>query len=79
MDERLIQTFYYAIGGIFLGVMVAVAWSFYINTHTSSVNIILITAFISALYGFLFPNLVSHWFKAFWNFFHLIRNYAYQS
>ena len=69
MDERLIQTFYYAIGGIFLGVMIALAWSFYIDTNTSSIQIVLITAFISALCGFLFPNFVSHWFNAFWNFF----------
>ncbi|OTG97223.1 hypothetical protein B9T30_14520 [Acinetobacter sp. ANC 4973] len=69
MDERLIQTFYYAIGGIFLGVMIALAWSFYIDTNTSSIQIVLITAFISAFYGFLFPHFVPHWFKAFWNFF----------
>jgi len=69
MDERLIQTFYYAIGGIFLGIMIAIAWSFHIDTYTSSVQIILITACVSALCGFLFPNLVPHWFKILWNFF----------
>lgn len=69
MDERLIQTFYYAMGGIFLGTMIAIAWSFHISTEISSTQIILITAGISALCGFLFPSLVSYWFRACWNFF----------
>lgn len=69
MDARLIQSFYYTVGGFFLGIMIALTWSFYINTHTSSLEIILITTSISALCGFLFPNSVPHWFKAFWNFF----------
>lgn len=69
MDERLIQTFYYAIAGIFLGIAIAITWSFHINSQTSSIQIILITTFISALCGFLFPKLIPHWFKAFWDFF----------
>lgn len=69
MDDRLIQTFYYALGGIILGVSIAITWSFYINSQTSSILIIFITTCISALCGFLFPHLVAYWFKVFWNFF----------
>lgn len=69
MDTRLIQSFYYAVGGFFLGIMIALTWSFYIDPHTSALKIIFITTFISALCGFLFPNSVPYWFKAFWNFF----------
>ncbi|WP_067868111.1 hypothetical protein [Acinetobacter sp. SFB] len=69
MDDRVIQAFYYAIGGVFLGIMIAIFWSFHISTQTSSVQIIFTTTVLSALCGFLFPDLVSSWFKAWWNFF----------
>lgn len=69
MDERLIQAFYYAAGGIFLGILIAIAWSYLIDSHTSPVRIIFITAFICGLLGFLFPKQIPHWFRALWNFF----------
>lgn len=68
MNERCIDAFYYAIGGIFFGIMLAIAWSFYISTQTNSVLIILVTTCISALLGFLFPQSIPHIFKACWNF-----------
>ncbi|PWB15308.1 hypothetical protein DCO44_06865 [Acinetobacter sp. AM] len=69
MDNRIIQAFYYAIGGIFLGIMLAFTWSMYINSSTSSVMIILMTTIISAIAGFLFPNSIQHGFRLFWNLF----------
>ena len=69
MDNRIIQAFYYAIGGIFLGILVAISWSLYINSHTSSVMIILTTTVLTSIAGFLFPNTIQHWFKLFWNLF----------
>ena len=69
INDRLIQTFYYALGGMFLGIMIAIFWSFYVSTYTNTVQIILITTLLSALCGFLFPNLAPYGFRAFWNFF----------
>ena len=69
INDRLIQTFYYALGGVFLGAMIAMFWSFYVSTQTNTVQIILITTLLSALCGFLFPNLAPYWFRVFWNFF----------
>ena len=69
INDRLIQTFYYALGGVFLGIMIAIFWSFYVSTYTNTVQIILITALLSALCGFLFSNLPPSWFRVFWNFF----------
>ena len=69
MDERLIQAFYYAAGGIFLGILIAIAWSYAVDSHTSPVQIIFITALICGLLGFLFPKQIPHWFRALWNFF----------
>jgi len=69
MDDRIIQAFYYAIGGIFLGIMLAITWSMHINSNTSSVMIILVTTAICSILGFLFPHSIQHWFKLFWNLF----------
>ena len=69
MDNRLIQAFYYSIGGLGLGIALAITWSFYIDSQTSSVHINLITMFLSGLCGFLFPHSVAHIFKFFWNLF----------
>lgn len=68
MDDRLIQAFYYALGGIALGITLALAWSFHINSQTNAIHIILITTLISGFCGFLFPDLVPYWFKTVWNF-----------
>lgn len=68
MNDRLIQTFYSAFGGVFLGVMIAIFWSFYVSTQTNTTQIISIPP-LSALCSFLFPNLTPYGFRAFWNFF----------
>ncbi len=69
MDERLIQAFYYVAGGIFLGILIAIAWSYAVDSHASPMQIIFITALICGFLGFLFPKQIPHWFKALWNFF----------
>ncbi|TCB69012.1 hypothetical protein E0H87_03535 [Acinetobacter sp. ANC 4178] len=69
MDNRLIQAFYYAIGGFFLGVLVTIIWSLYINSNINTVMIILMTTIISTLGGFLFPRSIQYWFRLFWNLF----------
>ncbi|SDY32170.1 hypothetical protein [Acinetobacter kyonggiensis] len=69
MDERLIQTFYYTLGGFLLGIVIAIQWSYAIDTHTNSILIIMITMLCSAILGFLFPKSIAHIFKVFWNFF----------
>ena len=45
MNDRLIQTFYYALGGVFLGAMIAIFWSFYVSTQTNTTQIISIPPF----------------------------------
>jgi small basic protein len=69
MDNRIIQAGYFAIAGLFLGIIVAITWSLYINSSTSSVLIILMTTTLYSLLGFVFPNSIQHGFKLFWNLF----------
>lgn len=45
MNDRLIQTFYSAFGGVFLGVKIAIFWSFYVSTQTNTTQIISIPPF----------------------------------
>ena len=49
INDRLIQTFYYALGGMFLGVMIAIFWSFYVSTQTNTTQIISIPPPFSTL------------------------------
>ncbi|WP_216933872.1 MULTISPECIES: hypothetical protein [unclassified Acinetobacter] len=69
MDDRVIQAFYYALGGVILGIAIAINWSYFIDTHTSSILIISITTLSSAISGFLFPNCIKGLFMVLWNFF----------
>lgn len=69
MDERLIQAFYYAIGGLILGIAIAIKWSYFIDMHTNSALIIFITTISSAILGFLFPNSIKGLFMVLWNLF----------
>jgi hypothetical protein len=69
MDDRVIQAFYYAIGGLVLGIAIAIKWSYFIDTHTNSALIIFITTISSAILGFLFPNSIKGLFIILWNFF----------
>ncbi len=69
MDDRVIQAFYGAIGGLILGIAIAINWSYFIDTHTSSALIIFIITISSAILGFIFPQSIPRIFKIFLNFF----------
>ena len=69
MDDRIIHAFYYALGGFLLGIVIAIQWSYTIDTHMNSTLIIMVTTLSSAILGFLFPKSIAHIFKVFWNFF----------
>lgn len=69
MDDRFIHAFYYALGGLILGVAIAINWSYFIDTHTSSVVIISTTTLSFAILGFHFPNCIARIFSIFWNLF----------
>lgn len=69
MGDRVIQAFYYLIGGLVLGIAIAINWSYFINTHTSSTLIILIATFSSATLGFIFPKSIHRIFNLCWNLF----------
>lgn len=69
MDDRVIQAFYGAIGGLILGIAIAINWSYVIDMHTRSILIILTTTLSSAILGFTFPKSIPRIFKIFWNFF----------
>ncbi|NNH36290.1 hypothetical protein E0H83_09665 [Acinetobacter terrestris] len=69
MDDRVIQAFYGAIGGLILGIAIAINWSYAIDMHTRSILIILTTTLSSAILGFLFPNSIKGLFIILWNFF----------
>lgn len=69
MNDRLIQALFNAIGGLILGVAVALQWSYFIDMQTSSVLIIFVTVILAALLGFCFPKTNANIFRAFWHLF----------
>lgn len=69
ITDRAIHALFYALGGVLLGILIAIQWSYFIDTHTSSVLIILITSISSALFGFFFPHSIAQIYRAFWTLF----------
>ncbi|RPE28250.1 hypothetical protein EC846_2692 [Acinetobacter sp. BIGb0102] len=69
VQDRLISAFVYAIAGIFLGLLITVAWAHYLDSNTHPVAIILKTTFLCAFIGFLFPNQIQRLFTWMWKFF----------
>ena len=67
--DRFISALYCGLGGIFLGITVAIFCSYQVSTSTSSVKIIFITTLLCALFGFLAPHLAKNSFRILWNFF----------
>ncbi|ENU31276.1 hypothetical protein F991_00855 [Acinetobacter sp. CIP-A165] len=61
--------FIYAIGGIFLGILIAITWALYVNPTSSSVIIILNTTLLCAILGFLIPNQIERLFIWLWKLF----------
>lgn len=68
MNDRLIQTFYSAFGGVFLGVMIAIFWSFYVSTQTNTTQIISIPPPFSTL-QFLISQSSPIWVQSILEFF----------
>ena len=69
LTDRFISALYCGLGGIFLGITVAIFCSYQVSTSTSSVKIIIITTLLCALFGFLAPHLAKNSFRILWNFF----------
>ncbi|ENV52102.1 hypothetical protein ACG9X6_18500 [Acinetobacter guillouiae] len=67
--ERLITALYYSIGGIILGLGLAIFTSFYLSTSFSSVKIVIITVISCFIIGYLFPNIVGNIFRWIWKIF----------
>lgn len=69
MNDRLIQALFNALGGLVLGIALAIQWSYFMDMHTSSARIIFITVILAALLGFCFPKTNASIFRAFWHLF----------
>ena len=67
--ERLITALYYSIGGIILGLGLAIFTSFYLSTSFSSVKRVIITVISCFIIGYLFPNIVGNIFRWIWKIF----------
>lgn len=69
MQDRLISAYIYAIAGIFLGLLISMAWAPHLEIPAHPVAIIIKTAFLCGLFGFLFPNQIQRLFGWIWKFF----------
>ena len=68
-SERIIIGIYYAIGGIILGLGIAIYSSLYHSLTTSSFKIVIFTVITCFVIGYLFPNMVGSIFKWVWRIF----------
>ncbi len=68
-SERLITAFYYSVGGIILGLGLAIFSSLYLSSTISSLKIVSFTVISCFVIGYLFPNLISNIFKWVWKIF----------
>lgn len=68
-NDRLIAVLYYSIGGVFLGLGLALFSSLYLGLETSSIKIVIFTIIACAVIGYLFPDMVAHIFKWVWKIF----------
>ena len=68
-SERLITAFYYSVGGIILGLGLAMSFSLYLSSTISSPKIVIFTVICCFVIGYLFPNAVGNIFKWFWKIF----------
>lgn len=68
-SERFITALYYSIGGIILGLGLAILSSLYLNFMISSAKIVFFTVIACFVIGYLFPHSVGNIFKSVWNFF----------
>jgi ABC-type antimicrobial peptide transport system permease subunit len=68
-SERLITAFYYSVGGIILGLGLAIFFSLYLSSTISSPKIVIFTVIFCFVIGYLFPNMVGNIFKWIWKIF----------
>mgnify|MGYP000157608008 CR=1 FL=1 len=68
-SERIIIGIYYAIGGIILGLGIAIYSSLYHSLTTSSFKIVIFTVITCFVIGYLFPNIVNNIFRWIWKLF----------
>ena len=68
-SERLITAFYYSVGGVILGLGLAIFSSLYLGSTVSSPKIIIFTVISCFVIGYLFPNMVGSIFKWVWRIF----------
>lgn len=68
-SERLSIAFYYSVGGIILGLGLAIFSSLYLSSTISSSKIVIFTVISCFVIGYLFPNMVSTIFKWVWRIF----------
>jgi hypothetical protein len=69
-SDRLISCILYALAGIGLGIVIAIYCSLYgVLTTINSIYIIIFTALTCSFIGYLFPNLISLFFRWMWNIF----------
>ena len=76
-SERLITAFYYSVGGIILGLGLAIFSSLYLSSTISSLKIVSFTVINCFVIGYLFPNLISNIFKWVWKIFVNLALYIY--
>lgn len=68
-SERLITAFYYSIGGIILGLGLAIFSSLYLSSMISSSKIVIFTVISCFAIGYLFPHVVANIFRWIWKIF----------
>ncbi|KAB1852316.1 hypothetical protein F4W09_15060 [Acinetobacter tandoii] len=68
-SERLITAFFYSIGGIILGLGLAIFSTLYLNSTISSSKIVIFTVISCFAIGYLFPNVVANIFRWIWKIF----------
>ncbi|TCB76796.1 hypothetical protein E0H91_00590 [Acinetobacter sp. ANC 4177] len=68
-SERLITAFYYSLGGIILGLGLAIFSSLYLSSTISSPKIVIFTVICCFVIGYLLPNMVGNIFKWIWRIF----------
>ena len=68
-SERFITALYYSVGGIILGLGLAIYSSLYLSLTVSSAKIVIFTVISCFVIGYLFPNNIGNIFRWIWNFF----------
>lgn len=68
-SERFITALYYSVGGIILGLGLAIFSSLYLSLTISSVKIVIFTVISCFVIGYLFPNSVGNIFRWVWKIF----------